>query len=341
MNLKAIATAVKIGKKVIDLASSEEERSKALIGIEQIILLVIAGSVFMSLFFGIIFITAMIGGVSSDKTVGFRSGTPTTFANTDMGQYKSIFLKAQSDYDVSWAVLAAIAKIESSFGQNMGPSSAGAIGFMQFMPDTWEKYKQDGNNDGNTDPYDPWDAVFSTANMLKQNGFKDSPEDAIFRYNHSNGYVTQIMELAYSYSSTMLPTGNGIWPLPSNYVAISSEYGNRPHPVYGDKRFHDGIDLPAPEGTPVFAVQDGRVTWDWYRAGYGLCVELNHGASETIYAHLSAIATKIGTQVQEGDVIGYVGSTGLSTGPHLHFGVYVNNNPCNPEQWLAVPSNNY
>lgn len=102
---------------------------------------------------------------------------------------------------------------------------------------------------------------------------------------------------------------------------ITSLFGWRMHPIFGDRRFHTGTDLGAPEGTPVVATQDGEVHVADYLGGYGLTVILRHaeGALETRYAHLSQILVRPGETVQQGEVIGLVGSTGNSTGPHLHF----------------------
>ncbi|MGB9661704.1 MAG: peptidoglycan DD-metalloendopeptidase family protein [Moorellaceae bacterium] len=282
-----------------------------------------------------------LGMGEQGKITGFRSGTPTAFAVADIpSQYLPIFIEAQERYGVSWAVLAAVAKIESDFGRDMGPSSAGAIGFMQFMPGTWEQYKQDGDGDGRMDPYNPYDAIFATANMLKANGFATDPRGAIFAYNHANWYVDMVMSQAAAYASTMLPVGQGAWPLPAQYKTVTDSYGMRWHPILKKYSFHDGIDLPAPEGTPVFAVQDGRVLWDRENAAYGLCVILDHGGLKTMYGHLADIAVRKGEKVKAGQVIGYIGNTGLSTGPHLHFSVYINGWPANPEEWLKIPSGN-
>jgi murein DD-endopeptidase MepM/ murein hydrolase activator NlpD len=102
---------------------------------------------------------------------------------------------------------------------------------------------------------------------------------------------------------------------------ITSLFGWRTHPIFGDRRFHTGTDLGAPEGTPVVATKDGEVHIADYLGGYGLTVILRHaeGSLETRYAHLSRIMVRPGESVKQGDVIGLVGSTGNSTGPHLHF----------------------
>lgn len=102
---------------------------------------------------------------------------------------------------------------------------------------------------------------------------------------------------------------------------ITSLFGWRVHPIFGDRRFHTGTDLGAPEGTPVIATQDGEVHVADYLGGYGLTVILRHaeGSLETRYAHLSRILVRPGETVKQGEVVGLVGSTGNSTGPHLHF----------------------
>ncbi|MGI8935531.1 MAG: M23 family metallopeptidase [Phormidesmis sp.] len=113
-----------------------------------------------------------------------------------------------------------------------------------------------------------------------------------------------------------------IFPL-SIPAPITSLFGFRIHPISGDQRFHAGTDIGAPQGTPVLAAQDGVVTSADYAGGYGLMVVLRHQTDgtqlETRYAHLSEIFVESGKSVKKGDVVGLVGSTGNSTGPHLHF----------------------
>lgn len=104
---------------------------------------------------------------------------------------------------------------------------------------------------------------------------------------------------------------------------ISSLFGTRVHPVTGQVRFHQGTDLAAAEGTPVVAAFSGRVEIAGWMGGYGLIVVISHGDThETRYAHLSEILVKSGQEVKQGTVIGLVGSTGLATGPHLHFEIW-------------------
>ena len=112
---------------------------------------------------------------------------------------------------------------------------------------------------------------------------------------------------------------------------MTSGFGNRFHPILGYVRFHDGVDLAASAGTPIVAAADGRVVGAGWRGGYGQQVQIAHpDGVQTLYGHMSRIAAYAGELVHKGQVIGYVGSTGLSTGPHLHFEVTKNGRPVNP-----------
>ncbi len=124
--------------------------------------------------------------------------------------------------------------------------------------------------------------------------------------------------------------------MPLEGAALTSGFGMRNHPVLGGRRQHQGIDLAAPTGTPVYATADGVVgRADWY-SSYGLYISINHGASmETRYAHLSRLAVAAGDNVKKGDLIGYVGSTGRSTGPHLHYEVRIDGLAVNPIPYMV------
>ena len=124
--------------------------------------------------------------------------------------------------------------------------------------------------------------------------------------------------------------------MPLEGAQLTSNYGMRTHPVLGGRRKHTGIDLAAPTGTPIYATADGVIgRADWY-SSYGLYISINHGASmETRYAHLSRLAVAAGDNVRKGDLIGYVGSTGRSTGPHLHYEVRVDGLAVNPIPYMV------
>jgi murein DD-endopeptidase MepM/ murein hydrolase activator NlpD len=124
---------------------------------------------------------------------------------------------------------------------------------------------------------------------------------------------------------------------PLRYSHLTSRFGNRRHPVLGYTRAHEGIDYGAPTGTPVWAVGDGSVRQAGWKGGCGKTVVLRHANGyETVYCHLSAIAVSAGKPVAQKQVVGYVGATGLATGPHLHYAVKRGGSYLNPLQ-LKVP----
>ncbi len=125
---------------------------------------------------------------------------------------------------------------------------------------------------------------------------------------------------------------------PINGARLSSNYGIRKHPILGFSRKHNGTDFAAPTGTPVIASGTGTVIKAGRCGGGGNCIKLRHNNSyQTIYAHLSKFATRKGKKVTQGQIIGYVGSTGMSTGPHLHYEVHFNGKPINSQK-LKLPS---
>ena len=132
-------------------------------------------------------------------------------------------------------------------------------------------------------------------------------------------------------------TGNSNIPQgkPCTYTRISSPFGERIHPVYGKKSFHKGVDLASPNGTPIYATADGIVAFAGVCNGYGNFIKLNHqNGYKTGYAHMSKMVVKTNDKVKKGDLIGYVGSTGTSTGNHLHYEVYYNDQLTDPAKTL-------
>ncbi len=129
--------------------------------------------------------------------------------------------------------------------------------------------------------------------------------------------------------------GSFIFPVAS-YSYISSRFGQRIHPITGELKNHNGMDIAADMGTAVYAADGGKVVLaEWY-GGYGNCIMIDHGNGyKTLYGHLSYIGVKNGQAVTQGNTIGQVGSTGNSTGPHLHFEVYLNGSRIDPEQFYS------
>jgi murein DD-endopeptidase MepM/ murein hydrolase activator NlpD len=119
-------------------------------------------------------------------------------------------------------------------------------------------------------------------------------------------------------------------------IALASGFGWRIHPVYKVKKMHNGIDFAASIGTPIYATADGKVAVvDVKFSGYGKVVEIDHGFGyRTRYAHMHDFAVRVGQNVKRGDLIGYVGNTGLSTAPHLHYEVHINGNQVDPVHYF-------
>ena len=113
----------------------------------------------------------------------------------------ALWSQAGAAYGIPWEVLAAINKIESNFGRNMGPSSAGAIGWMQFMPSTWERWGTDATGDGLADPWNAEDAIYSAARYLAAAGGRDDLYRGVYAYNHAHWYVKDVLDLARTYGS--------------------------------------------------------------------------------------------------------------------------------------------
>ncbi|MBA4370011.1 MAG: hypothetical protein C0418_00320 [Coriobacteriaceae bacterium] len=131
-----------------------------------------------------------------------------------------------------------------------------------------------------------------------------------------------------------LYAGTMSWPVPAS-SRITSYYGWRTHPILRTRRFHHGLDIGAPSGSAIVAAGTGEVIWAGWRGGYGKVVMIDHGEGcVTVYAHMSSIGVSVGQAVDQGQRIGAVGSTGLSTGPHLHFEVRANGESRNPLEYL-------
>jgi murein DD-endopeptidase MepM/ murein hydrolase activator NlpD len=127
---------------------------------------------------------------------------------------------------------------------------------------------------------------------------------------------------------------------PINGARLSSSFGKRKHPILGYTKLHEGTDFAAPMGTPIMASGSGTITRAKWCGGGGNCVKIKHNSTyETVYAHMKAFAKgiKVGKKIRQGEIIGYVGSTGMSTGPHLHYEVIVNGKKVNSQK-LKLPS---
>ena len=141
--------------------------------------------------------------------------------------------------------------------------------------------------------------------------------------------------LAENKKAIVYDGGQFKWPAPE-YTRISDDYGNRIHPILGTQQFHNGVDMAAPSGSPILAAYDGEVIAASYSASMGNYIMIDHGDGLiTIYMHASSVNVSPGTMVARGERIGSVGSTGRSTGPHLHFSVRLNGSYVSPWNYLS------
>ncbi len=174
----------------------------------------------------------------------------------------------------------------------------------------------------------------SLDNQIKEINTKlkklEQEEDKLI--SQSNALVSQIKNLQ---KKGAYAGGSMTWPSPSS-SKISSYYGNRLHPILKKYKMHTGIDISAKQGTSIVAANKGTVIMAGWQNGYGYTVVLDHGGGiTTLYAHCSKLLVSVGKSVKAGDTIAKVGSTGMSTGPHLHFEVRKNGSTTNPLNYVS------
>ena len=324
-----------------------------------------------------------------------------TLAPLPYAQLLALWQQAGAEYGVPWQVLAAINKIESNFGRNMGPSSAGAIGWMQFEPSTWLRWGVDANGDGVADPWNATDAIFSAARYLDAAGASTDLPRAVFAYNHADWYVNEVLSLANlfqangalafsldrmqqdldaartavvaaaarvrrlqakentiallsdrlafqptvakaqaaltaaraqlvraqneSADASFAPAASTLLSGPSFSNGYAFPVGGGAGIVSASHTHHDypAVDIAAPLGSPVYALENGTVdrswTYDDPKCGLGLTMTGADGQTWT-YCHMAVVDPSVvaGATVTVGQQLGLVGATGDATGPHLH-----------------------
>tara|TARA_B100000989_G_C19500440_1_gene454032 strand:- start:144 stop:1490 length:1347 start_codon:yes stop_codon:yes gene_type:complete len=184
----------------------------------------------------------------------------------------------------------------------------------------YEKFEDDNNN------------VRDTGKIIYASMYVNGEELNLYNFEHDN-------EKEY-YDIKGKSITKSLMKTPINGARLSSSFGMRKHPILGYNKMHRGTDFAAPSGTPIMASGSGTVVRARWCGGGGNCVKIKHNSTyETIYAHMKAFAKGIkeGRKVKQGQIIGYVGSTGLSTGPHLHYEVLVNGKKVNSQK-LKLPS---
>ena len=174
--------------------------------------------------------------------------------------------------------------------------------------------------------------ILETGNILYANLILQGKEHGLYIFKTKDGFE-HFDKSGKSVRKSLMKT-------PINGARLSSSFGMRKHPILGFNKMHKGTDFAAPEGTPIMASGDGKIVRARWCGGGGNCIKINHNSTySTVYAHLKNFARGIkeGVKVRQGQIIGYVGSTGMSTGPHLHYEVIINGKKVN-SQTLKLPS---
>ena len=201
---------------------------------------------------------------------------------------------------------------------------------VDFQRDIWKDdsfqiiYEEFLDKNGNT--VDTGQIIFANLNL-------QDTDLQLYKYEYEKNKIDYFDENGKSIKKTLMKT-------PINGARLSSSYGKRKHPILGYTKMHTGTDFAAPTGTPIMASGDGKVTKAGWCGGGGNCVKIKHNSIyQTVYAHMSKFGRGIkkGVRVKQGQIIGYVGSTGMSTGPHLHYEVIENGRKVNSQK-LKLPS---
>ena len=201
---------------------------------------------------------------------------------------------------------------------------------IDFQRDIWKDdsfqiiYEEYTNE--NKEIVDTGEIIFANLNL-------QSEDYQLYKHEYEKDKIDYFDESGKSVKKTLIKT-------PINGARLSSSFGKRKHPILGYTKMHTGTDFAAPQGTPIMASGDGKVTKAGWCGGGGNCVKIKHNNTyQTVYAHMSKFGSGIkkGVRVKQGQIIGYVGSTGLSTGPHLHYEVIENGRKINSQK-LKLPS---
>jgi murein DD-endopeptidase MepM/ murein hydrolase activator NlpD len=242
----------------------------------------------------------------------FFEGLPPGFANLEGDNpppsLVPIYKQAARRYHVPWSVLAAINAIETDYGRNLSISSAGALGWMQFMPQTWQQWGVDADHDGTANPYSPQDAIFAAARYLRDSGAARDLPGAIFAYNHAGWYVSEVLLRARTIGNAAafarIEKGYAL-PLDSRYM---QQLG----------RTDDGVDIETPpDGALVYSITPGIVSAVASDpGGFGPNYPVIQAASGSFtgqyiyYGHVAQVLVHAGEQVVAGQPIAIVGHTG-------------------------------
>ena len=223
------------------------------------------------------------------------------------------------------------AALEQGIKPNIIIEFARLYGFtIDFQRDIWKNdtfqiiFEEFKNEDG---------LVIETGNIIYANLNTKNTDHQLYKFEYEDNKIDYFDENGKSVKKTLMKT-------PINGARLSSSFGKRKHPILGFTKMHTGTDFAAPKGTPIMASGNGVVVKASWCGGGGNCVKIKHNSTyQTVYAHMSKFGRGIkkGVRVKQGQIIGYVGSTGLSTGPHLHYEVIENGRKINSQK-MKLPS---
>ena len=285
--------------------------------------------------------TFKLDNLSSDKVVEFKIETDKKneilfTKTTDKKIFETKFVKKNYKKELIYKeTIIKSSLYDSAVRVNISPSIivefARLYGFqIDFQRDIWkddsfqiiyEEYITEDNK-----VIDTGEIIFANLNLQNK-------DFQLYKYEYEKDKIDYFDENGKSVRKTLMKT-------PINGARLSSSYGKRKHPILGYTKMHLGTDFAAPTGTPIMASGDGKIMKAGWCGGGGNCVKIRHNSTfQTVYAHMSKFGRGIkkGVRVKQGQIIGYVGSTGLSTGPHLHYEVIENGRKVNSQK-LKLPS---
>ncbi|MDO5722463.1 MAG: peptidoglycan DD-metalloendopeptidase family protein [Actinomycetaceae bacterium] len=310
-----------------------------------------------------IFLPILLIGGTGTGTAGARSGG---LSDSVPAEYRQAIIEASTKCDLlTPGRLAAQLFAESGWNPN-AVSHAGAQGLAQFMPGTWQTNGQDGDGDGTADPFNPIDAIFSMAHYMcslseimqqwistasisgdlydltlaAYNAGAGAVQSAggVPAYEETRAYIQRIRQLESQFTTAITFAGTFRPPIDTP-MTVTSPFGFRIHPIYGTSLLHAGVDIASPMGQTQVATAAGKVTHADWLGGCGNTVIIDHGTIdndhyETWHCHLSAFTVVEGQTVNAGDPIGVTGTTGNSTGPHVHYQINRNDQPIDPWPYI-------
>ena len=285
--------------------------------------------------------TFKLDNLSSDKVVEFKIETDKKneilfTKSSDKKIFETKFVKKNYKKEIVYKeTIISSSLYDSAVRVNISPSIivefARLYGFqIDFQRDIWkddsfqiiyEEYITEDNK------------VIDTGQIIFANLNLQNKDFQLYKYEYEKDKIDYFDENGKSVRKTLMKT-------PINGARLSSSYGKRKHPILGYTKMHLGTDFAAPTGTPIMASGDGKIMKAGWCGGGGNCVKIRHNSTfQTVYAHMSKFGRGIkkGVRVKQGQIIGYVGSTGLSTGPHLHYEVIENGRKINSQK-LKLPS---